>query len=64
MKKLIPIILMFIMALTILTSCGSDNDCGMCNGSGYYDHKTCPACRGTGESDFDPYDIMDDVYGD
>lgn len=59
-------LLIFMFASTIIfTGCGSDeNECGMCNGSGYYDHKTCPACKGSGSSDFDPYEIADDMYGE
>ena len=50
------------MTMCTLTACGDDDDCGMCNGSGYYQKKTCPVCKGSGHSDFDPYEILDDMY--
>ena len=56
---------MFVLLTTILIACGkNENECGMCNGSGYYDHRTCPACKGSGNSDFDPYEIADEMYGE
>lgn len=61
--KLVSLFLSMIMLCMTLTACGDDNKCGMCNGSGYYQKKTCPACNGSGHSDYDPYEIMDDVYG-
>ena len=63
-KKTIALLLVMMFTVFMLVGCGDDNECGMCNGSGYYDHKTCPACKGSGNSDFDPYEIADDIYGD
>lgn len=61
-KKILTIILSTIFISILLSGCDSDdNECGMCNGSGYYQYKTCPACDGSGESDFDPYEIADDI---
>lgn len=60
MKKMLFVLLSLIIMMFTLCSCGSD-DCGMCNGSGYYEQKTCPACSGSGSSDYDPYEEM---YGD
>ena len=59
MKKACLMIVMIISLLFscfLLTGCGDDNECGMCNGSGYYKKKTCPACNGCGYSDYDPYE--------
>lgn len=55
-KKKLAMILAVMMLVSTLVACGSDNDCGMCNGSGYYQKKTCPACNGSGHSDYDPYE--------
>lgn len=61
-SKCICFILTMVTLCISLTSCGDDNKCGMCNGSGYYQKKTCPACSGSGHSDFDPYEIADSIY--
>ena len=63
-KKILLLAILSILLMFAFTGCGDDNECGMCNGSGYYDHRTCPACKGSGESDFDPYEIADEVYGE
>lgn len=47
--KLVSLVLAMIMLCMTLTACSDDNKCGMCNGLGH--------------SDYDPYEIMDDVYG-
>lgn len=62
-KKMLLLTMLSILLMFVITGCGDDNECGMCNGSGYYDHRTCPACNGSGESDFDPYEIADEVNG-
>ena len=63
MKKSLLIFLCVLpLLLTLmLTGCG-DNDCGMCNGSGYYQKKTCPACHGSGYSSYDPYDSYKNLF--
>ena len=62
-KKKIALLLVAIMMMCTLTACGDDDECGMCNGSGYYQKKTCPVCNGSGHSDYDPYEQLDDIYG-
>lgn len=61
------IILVFLILAVIggFQTCTKEDDgkCGMCNGSGYYQKKTCPACDGSGYSDFDPEDLYNDIYG-
>ena len=47
MKKIISIILMTIIILSCslsLFSCGDDDGCFICGGSGYYEKKDCPGC--------------------
>ena len=57
--------IIFVIAV-LFSNCGKDNDkswkdkCSACHGSGYYEHKTCPFCNGTGYSDWDPYKYVDD----
>lgn len=56
MKKTLTILLLFIITAVLLSTCGgSSNKCGACNGSGYYQKKTCPICKGSGHSSYDPY---------
>lgn len=55
MKNLICMILLCVILISTLTSCGGNNTCGACNGSGYYQKKTCPICKGSGHSYYDPY---------
>lgn len=45
------ILFVLILAITILAGCGNGNDdeCSICNGTGYNQYKTCPACNGTGK---------------
>ena len=66
MKKCLKRVIVALTALCCmfaLAACGGDDDCGMCNGSGYYQKKTCPVCGGSGHSDYDPYEQLDDIYG-
>jgi len=57
--KIVKRILFFIFTLIMLlcfVSCGGSNKCKVCNGSGYYQKKTCVFCSGSGKSDYDPYE--------
>ncbi len=46
-KRTIAIFLL--LATLMLVGCGGEsNSCWVCNGSGYNQKKTCPACNGTG----------------
>lgn len=63
-KRIISLILALLLLFSILlTGCGGRHKCGMCNGSGYYDKKTCPACHGSGYSSYDPYEEYKKLYG-
>ena len=62
-KKKLLLLLAAVMLMSSLIACGGDDECGMCNGTGYYEKKTCPACGGSGHSDYDPYEQMDNIYG-
>ena len=47
MKKFICMILVVISILSCvicLSSCGEDDSCFICGGSGYYQKKDCPGC--------------------
>lgn len=61
-KKILLLVGILLMSAFALTACGDDDDCGMCNGSGYYQKKTCPVCNGSGHSDYDPYEQLDEMY--
>ena len=63
-KLLLPILIaIFIAVLALFATCdNNDEDCGMCNGSGYYQKKTCPACNGSGNSDYDPYEHYNNTF--
>lgn len=52
MKKFICIVLASLMFLFTLSSCSGSDKCGACNGSGYYQKKTCPICHGSGHSSY------------
>lgn len=56
MKKIISVFLIFAVSALFFTACGSNiKPCGACNGSGYYQKKTCPICKGSGHGNYDPY---------
>ncbi len=57
MRKFLSVVLALVVTMSIflLTGCG-DDECGACNGSGYYQKKKCPICKGSGHSDYDPYE--------
>jgi hypothetical protein len=62
-KRKIIFLLMALVLICSLSACGSSsNKCGMCNGTGYYQKKTCPTCHGSGHSSYDPYKQADDLY--
>lgn len=55
-KEIIILWIIVIALFALLWSCAGDNDkCKTCNGSGYYQKKTCVFCKGTGKSDINPY---------
>lgn len=59
-KKSMAVLIISMLLMLLLTACNTDDECGMCNGSGYYQKKTCPVCNGSGHSDYDPYE--NDIY--
>ena len=62
MFKYLYLMLIIVVMCMTFTACSDDDDCGMCNGSGYYQKKTCPVCNGSGHSDYDPYEQLDEMY--
>lgn len=60
--KIYIMVCMIIMIMLFTSACSENNDCGMCSGSGYYDKKTCPACNGSGNSNYDPYEAYKDTF--
>ena len=45
LKKVIAVILSVVLVMSIMVGCsGSDDDCPICGGSGYYQKKDCPGC--------------------
>lgn len=48
------IVIIIVVLFCLFGSCGegsNDNECWVCNGTGYNQSKTCPACHGTGKLD-------------
>ena len=62
MKKGWIWIVVIILLLLLLGTTSDNNECGACNGSGYYQRKTCPFCNGSGHSDYDPYEQYKNLY--
>ena len=58
MKKVVTVLslILVIVGSLLLVGCSHDNECGACNGTGYYQKKKCPICKGSGNSDYDPYE--------
>lgn len=56
-KKILTYVGIILLLITLVKCTKKDdNECKMCRGSGYYEKKYCPACNGTGESDYNPDD--------